>query len=493
MTEAASKWAEIARAAKPVAFRDGLEWDREADVLVVGFGIAGGAAAIEAARAGAEVLVLERASGGGGASANSEGVIYFGGGTPIQEACGFEDSSEEMTKFLMQGDAIVDEAKVRLYCENSLEHFQWFRDLGVEYKASFYAEKTTHPDGDDCLFYSGNEKAWPFSEAARPAPRGHKGKVDGDAGPYIMQKIIQGVQDAGASVQTDALVQSLVQAEDGSVLGVTVKIDGNLETFRARKGVILAAGGFIMNRDMLARHAPHLLTANYPVGTDGDDGRGILMGAKAGAALRNMSEGFISTPFYPPGSHVKGILVNAQGQRFINEDAYHGRCGDAIIRNQNGAAYLIVDDALYGQTRAFHKLAAVEESIEDLEKALGMPEGTLVETVRFYDHHAAQGEDPLFHKHPDYLRPLSAPPFAALDCRFDKAIFGAFTLGGLETLPSGEVLDDAAEIIPGLFAAGRNTAGLPRSSQSYASGTSLGGSSFFGRQAGKSAAHRQTN
>ena len=86
----------IIRASAPLAASEVARWDREADVIVVGFGIAGGSAAIEAARAGSEVLLLERASEGGGTSAESEGMIYFGGGTPIQRACGFEDSLEEM-------------------------------------------------------------------------------------------------------------------------------------------------------------------------------------------------------------------------------------------------------------------------------------------------------------------------------------------------------------------------------------------------------------
>lgn len=478
--------------ARCIAAESVRRWDHEADVVIVGLGIAGGSAAIEAARAGAEVLVLETASGGGGASALSEGVIYFGGGTPIQKACGFDDSSEEMFKYLMLGSDTPDEEKTRLYCEQSLDFYQWFIDLGVEFKESFYKEKTTHPVTDDCLIYSGNEMAFPFNEHAKPAPRGHKAKKEGNAGGYVMQKIVEGLNKTGAKVLTDTTAQALVQSADGDVIGVVARVDREERHVRARKGVVLAAGGFIMNREMLARHAPHLLRCNYPVGTDADTGSGILMGMAAGAATANMSQGFCSTPFYPPGSHVKGILVNRQGQRFINEDAYHGCSGDAIINKQGGVAYLIVDDEIYGRTVAFHKLAAVEESFQDLERELGMPEGVFVETANYYNRHAERGEDPLFHKHPNYLRPLSSPPYAALDCRVDKAIYAAFTLGGLETRASGQVLTNVGDPIPGLYAAGRTTAGLPRTGWGYSSGTSLGGASFFGRRAGKSAALRRS-
>jgi len=483
---------ELERNATRIASEGVGRWDYEADVVIVGLGIAGASAAIEAARAGAEVLVLERASGGGGASALSEGVLYFGGGTPIQRACGFDDSAEEMFKYLMLGSDTPDEEKTRLYCEQSLDFYHWFVDLGLEFKESFFKEKTTHPMTDDCLIYSGNEMAFPFSEHAEPAPRGHKPRKEGSAGGYVMQKLLAGVDEAGARVITDATAQALAQTTEGDVIGIRARVNGEERHVRARNGVILTTGGFIMNREMLRRHAPQLLRCNYPVGDDGDTGSGILMGTSVGAATGNMSQGFCSTPFYPPGNHVKGILVNAQGQRFINEDAYHGRCGDAIINKQGGVAYLIVDDELYGQTLAFHKLAAVEVTFQDLERELGLPEGVFVETVNYYNRQAEKGEDPLFHKHPDYLRPLGSPPYAALDCRVDKAIFGAFTLGGLETRASGEVLTNAGDPIPGLYAAGRTTVGLPRTGWGYSSGTSLGGAGFFGRQAGRSAALRRS-
>ena len=100
-------------------------------MLVVGFGCAGAAAAIEARAAGADVAVLERASGGGGTSAMSGGVLYLGGGTSLQKACGFEDSAEDMFRYLMAscGDA-PDEEKMRRYCEGSVAHFEWVKAQG---------------------------------------------------------------------------------------------------------------------------------------------------------------------------------------------------------------------------------------------------------------------------------------------------------------------------------------------------------------------------
>jgi succinate dehydrogenase/fumarate reductase flavoprotein subunit len=474
---------------RPLPARELSRWDRGHDVVVVGHGAAGGAAAIEAARAGADTLVLERMSRGGGATALSTGLTYFGGGTPIQKACGFDDSPEAMQAYVaLAAGSQADPERVRLYCEGSLEHFEWFRSLGVEYKESFYADKVTHPLTDDCLLYTGNELAYPFADQAPPAPRGHKPAREGEAGGYLMECVIRATHEAGAAVLNDCRAERLVQDESGRVTGLIARVEGREVAIRAKRGVVLAAGGFVMNREMLARHAPALLRCNYPLGTPGDDGSGIRMGSGAGGEAINMSEGLVLNSYYPPSSHLKGVLVNAQGQRFVNEDAYIGRTGDAILTKADGRAYLVVDDELYGPTQAFHKLAAVAESFEELEKELCLPTGRLVDTLEHYNRCAARGEDPLFHKAREYLRPLSAPPYAALDCSTDNSVFAVLTLGGLAARATGEVLSADGGEIPGLYAAGRNVAGLCREGRSYASGLSIGDASFFGRLAGRRAA-----
>jgi len=300
--------------------------------------------------------------------------------------------------------------------------------------------------------------------------------------------VLRGTAESGARVVNECRALRLVQAADGRVVGVVARRERERIAVKARRALVLATGGFIMNREMVAKHAPHLLQCNYRVGTPGDDGSGIRMGMGAGGDAINMGEGLVLNAYYPPSSHLKGVLVDRNGQRFVNEDAYLGRTSDAILRKADGRAFLVVDDELYGQTQAFHKLAAVEESFEALEKALAIPAGALVRTLEVYNESAARGEDPLFHKAPRYLRPLSAPPFAALDCSTSNSIFGVFTLGGLSVRATGEVLGPDGDPVPGLYAAGRCTAGLPREGRSYASGLSIGDASFFGRLAGRRAA-----
>jgi succinate dehydrogenase/fumarate reductase flavoprotein subunit len=473
----------------PRRLRDVRAFQAEADVVVVGQGAAGAAAALEAACAGVRTLVLERAGRGGGAAALSTGLVYLGGGTAVQRACGFADSVAEMQAYVrLAAGAGADPERVRLYCEGSVGHFEWLRSLGVEFKASFVADRVTHPLTDDGLFVSGNEEAHPFAERVRPVPRGHKPARPGEAGGYLMEALLRGGEGAGARCLPDCRAERLVQDPDGRVVGVVARRAGEEIAVGARRAVLLATGGFVMNRPLLEAWAPGLRHVNLPTGTPGDDGSGIRMGVGAGAALENLAEGCLLTAFYPPSAHLKGILVDAQGARFVNEDAYLARTSDAIAACAGARAFLVVDHELYGRTPGRHPLAAVEASVAELERALGMPEASLSRTVERYNAAARRGEDPEQHKARAWLRPLAAPPFAALDLSPAASLWGGFTLGGLRTRAGGEVLRADGSPVPGLFAAGRCTAGLCREGRAYASGLSIGEATFFGRLAGRGAA-----
>lgn len=470
-------------------------FDFETDVAVVGFGAAGSCAAIEAAAAGAQVMLFEVSSGSGGAAALAGGELYIGGsgGSLQQRTAGFEDRTEDFYRYLlMAGGPNADEAKVRLYADNAVGHLDWLSAQGVPFKNSYVAERVMEPLTDDCLVWTGSEEAWPFAQGARPAPRGHTVQQEGwGAGKLLMDTLAKRVNAMGVDVRFDARALALIADENLHVHGVVVRIENQPRFVRARNGVILCTGGFIMNREMVKRHAPLLLRAVHPIGTV-DDGTGVRLGMSVGGAAINMSEGFATVPWYPPGSLVKGIFVNERGQRFINEDCYHGRVSQFILDQLGDRVWLLQDHETYAPG-LLHESSRVEigaagDTWEEVERELKLPESTLSATVAVYNRHAARGEDPLFHKARKWLKPLDKPPFVALDCRVDHAQYTAFTLGGLDTLPTGEVLTEARDVIPGLYAAGRTACGLPRWGKGYSSGMSIGDSTFFGRQAGRQAA-----
>ncbi len=470
----------------------------EVDVLVVGFGCAGAAAAQEAAKAGASVLVLERASGPGGSSAQSGGELYLGGGTSVQQACGFSDDADNMYAYLVKAlGPYADEEKIRLYCDGSVEHFEWFKNQGLEFKESFYDAPTWMPFSDDGLMWLG-ENAWPYNEIARAVPRGHRTTTPGFGGHTIMQALVATCDALGVQRVEDSRATALVMDGD-AVVGVVARKYGEEVAYRARKAVVLATGGFVDNERMLADHAPVLL--GHGKVSDGlDDGSGIEMGQAIGAAVRRMS--VVEAAYTAvPAVVCRGMLVNARGQRFINEDVYAGLFSHAALE-QEGPCWAIVDGEGFEQIAEADLMGIrvhhAAETIEELESELGLEAGTLAHTVTRYNEAAiATGTDPDFHKDAKWVRALEGP-FLAIDPRrgffegsraeVSPTGFSGFTLGGLATTVDGEVKGVDGALVPGLYAVGRVASGMH--GHGYISGTSLGDGTFFGRRAGRAAAGR---
>ncbi len=473
------------------------QWDLETDVAVVGFGGAGGCAAIEAADAGSEVIIFELASAGGGSTAMSSAEIYMGGsgGTRVQRACGFEDDTEDMITYMtMAAGPQADEEKIRNYCEHSREHFDWLVDIGVPFKDSFHQERAIMCLTDDGLLYTGSEKAYPYAQQAKPCPRGHNLYVEGDnGGPLFMKIVTENVDKREAiRVEYETRALTLIQNDADEVVGLVIRQNQRELNVKARQGVVLCAGGFVMNEEMLQKYAPMLAAGTEPIGNPGDTGSGIQMGMAVGGAAINMHEGFISLPYYPPASMTSGILINDKGQRFINEDVYHGRLGAFALRQPSERLYFIVTVEQYGDYERVSYLGAqvagTGESIEELEEELGLRKGCLLQTISLYNEDCRNGEDTLYHKASEWLVPLE-PPLVALDVTPGRGAFVPyFTLGGLDTLPTGEVVNGERQVVPGLYAAGRTACGVVRRAEGYSSGMSVGDATFSGRMAGKQVA-----
>ena len=161
-----------------------------ADVVVVGMGIAGACAAIEAAEAGSTVIALEGASGPGGSSAQSGGEVYLGGGTATQQALGIADSVEDMRRFLTAAlGPNADEAKIEAYCNGAVEHHDWLVEHGAVFNHKLWDTPTWMPGDDSGLMWMG-ERAEPFASLATPAARGHRPPAPEFAGKVLVDSLV---------------------------------------------------------------------------------------------------------------------------------------------------------------------------------------------------------------------------------------------------------------------------------------------------------------
>jgi len=485
-----------------VSAKDVTAWSDDVDVVVIGFGIAGGCAAVSAAAAGARVLVLERAAAAGGTTSLAGGHFYLGGGTAVQQATGQDDSVEEMYKYLVEVSREPELDKIRAYCDGSVEHFNWLEDLGFQFERSYYPGKVVVPPGTEGLSYTGNEKVWPFCERAKPAPRGHSVPVPGELGgvSMVVDLLLKRADALGVQIRYETQVTNLVTDDDGAVVGVAWKHFTETGALKANS-VIIAAGGFAMNPEMVAEHTPalgqerrtkhHGLVAPYILGNPNDDGLGIRMGVSAGGATKNMDELFITAAAYPPEVLLTGVIVNKEGKRFVTEDSYHSRTSAFVLEQPDQTAYLIVDEAHTEMpTMPLIRFLDGYETIAEMEAALGIPAGNLAATLDRYNKHAAAGEDPDFHKQPEFLAPQDNGPWAVFDLSLGRAMYSGFTIGGLAVTVDGEVQRADGTVVPGLYAAGACASNLAQDGKGYASGTQLGEGSFFGRRAGAHAAAR---
>lgn len=519
------------------------------DVIVVGFGDAGAAAAIEAADNGARVLVLER-SYGGGASALSGGVVYAGGGTATQREAGVEDSPENLYEYLKLevGDA-VDDATLRRFCEESPGMIPWLEMQGASFSGTLAPYKTSYPTDEHYLYYSGNEKAWPYKEHATPAPRGHRTLAKGlSSGKVLWQHLHDSAIRKGVTFVPLARVEQLIVEADevvgvryralpqehpsaakhrkltkrtgkignwapDLVKGPTAKIERLWEegavTAEARAhAVILAAGGFIYNQEWVAEHAPEF-TRISPLGTPTDDGGGIQLGIDAGGIVDKMGQITAWRFLSPPSALIEGITVGLDGRRIKNEDLYGATHGDALMREFGGRGWAVFDKAIWrkakgqfwSQTQIFQKLQVMylftighkkARTLEALAAKIGVNSTGLRKTVDAYNAGIAGGVSEPGHKALEVAMPVQQGPFYAFDISVDASPFfpiPGLTLGGLVVNgQTGGVKRADGGVIPGLYAAGRNAVGV--CSNSYISGLSLADCVFSGRRAGADAAAR---
>jgi len=307
----------------------------------------------------------------------------------------------------------------------------------------------------------------------------------------VMDLLRDRVEEAGVEVRYETGATRLVTDESAAVVGLAWRSFGDTGVVRAAATVI-AAGGFVMNPEMVAHYTPALGAKLITLGSTYDDGLGIRLGMSAGADLKHMDEPFITAPFYPPSVLITGLIVNSRGMRFVAEDSYHARTSQFVMEQSGSAAYLIVDSAhLEPPEMPLVPLLDGYETVTEMAAGLGLPAGSLEKTLARYNHHAALGQDPDFRKSADWLAPQDQGPWAVFDLGLGRALYAGFTLGGLRTTVDAQVQRPGGPVIPGLYAAGACASNIAQDGKGYGSGTQLGEGSFFGRRAGRHAAQRR--
>jgi fumarate reductase flavoprotein subunit len=451
--------------------------DMAADIVVVGGGLAGFAAAIEAAEAGAQVLLLEKLDAPGGSSAMCGGCLAFAG-TDLQRAAGIDDSSERLFQDLRDvGGLENDESLVRAYTDNQLDTYEWMKARGVTFTPVIE------------------------TSSGQSVPRVHNlDPAD------MMRALVAHARSTGAvKVITGARATRLLHdtAED-QVRGVRATQDGEEVTHSAR-AVILASGGFTRDPDLVHRFAPQYDNAVF-LGGEGNVGDGLRMAWKLGADVRDMVYIKGTYGMHPVDTTVhhsclavyKGaIAVNQAAERFVDESLSYKLLGDACMRQEYGTTYQILDRGILesGDNRVRildferrHELGQFVEAdtLEELARRIELDPAALARTVAEYNagvdarHDAKFGRKHLVHTHGE-LRRIERGPFYAYPST--AAMFGTYC--GLRVDDRMRVLDVYGEPIKGLLAAGEVVGGFHGAA--YMTGSALGKAAIFGRIAARTA------
>lgn len=412
------------------------------DIVIIGAGGAGLAAAIEGVQNGAKVIVLEKMGVAGGNTTSATGGLNAAE-TKIQKQLGIEDTKEQFYADTMKGGYNKnDPALVRKMVDKAAETVDWLMSFGV--------------DLSDVGKMAGSTNK-----------RTHRPQGGAAVGAHMVSVMEAEALKIGVDLRKNSKVIDIIK-EENKPAGVVVETNGQRYTIAA-KAVIIATGGFGANPDMVVKYKPELEgfgTTNHK-GATGDAFAWI---EKFGGALTQMDE--IQThPTVVPGNGlmiteaVRGngaIMVNREGNRFCSEMATRDVMSKAILNQTGKTAYLVFDMGVRKSLKAIEGyvkqgLLTEGETPEALAQKLGIPAESFASTIASYNQIQASGNDAEFgRKASEMPRPLTEGPYYAVEV--GPAIH--HTMGGIKITPNAEVLDTNGNVIPGLYAAGEVTGGV---------------------------------
>ena len=487
----------------------------DADVVVVGAGGAGMTAAITAAAEGKSVVILESQSMVGGNSVRATGgmnagkTVYqdeneFGESAGVEKTLktaaekyadnetitalaktvseqwaayqanptGYFDSVELMElDTMIGGKGINDPELVETLCANSADAIDWLDEHGI----------TLH-----------NVSSFGGASVKRiHRPVNAEGKTV-SVGSYMIPLLQENCEKAGVKMMLDTTATEILTDANGAAVGVKATgASGETVTVNA-KAVVLASGGFGANLDMVVKYKPELkgfMTTNAP----GIQGQGIEMAQAIGAATVDMDQIQIhptveanTAALITEGLRGDGaILINEEGQRFIDEVGTRDVVSAAEIAQTGSYSWLVVDQAMADASSVIQGYikkgyTVTGATYEELGKAMGVDAAAFAETMEKWNGCVEAKNDPDFGR-TSFANPLNTAPYYAV-----KVTAGVHhTMGGLKINANTEVLNEKGEVIPGLFAAGEVTGGVHGANR--LGGNAVADFTVFGRIAGAAA------
>lgn len=445
------------------------KWDAEYDVIIVGSGGAGSSAALTAVQEGLKVVLLEKLPITGGSSTICNGGTSWAG-TDMQKTMGYKDSSELFIKDMMTvGGGINDLQLVETYVNNGLPTYYWLKENGVIFNTI-------------------------STGAGMSVPRQHL------VTPSLMLKTLNDAAKAkGAVFMTQTAAENLLTDENNKVIGLRANSRGKTINILAKKGVILACGGFARSKEMLKRFAPGVLNAQVVSG-QGNTGDGLKMAWSLGADLIDLP--YIKATFgFTPGTAILSsfvfysgaIIVNKDGKRFTDESQSYKIIGDNALKERDGIGYQVFDSTIYDEAAkdALNNLDKMAEkggmvkadSIDELAKLINVNADNLKATIKAYNNGIDNKNDQfgrtgLTAGSGSLIKLTKAPYYA-----FPSTAVLLSTYCGAKINSNAQVVDVFGNVIKGLYAAGEVTGGVH--GKAYLSGTSLGKGLVFGRIAAK--------
>lgn len=441
--------------------------DKAYDVVVVGSGGAGLAAAIQAHDLGASVVVVEKMPVIGG-NTNKASAGMNAAETKFQKLKGIVDSKDLFYKETLTGGKNKNNPELlRYFVENAPDAIDWLDNNGIELSGI-------------------------TTTGGMSIDRTHRPASGAAVGGFLISGLQKNINRRGIEVMLDTNVTEIL-TENHKVVGVKVsEEDGSVQTIKA-KAVIIATGGFSANREMVEKYRPDLkgfVTTNHK----GATGSGIMILEKLGAGTVDMKEIQIhptveQTTSYLISESIRGggaILVSQKGQRFVNELDTRDKVSAEIIKLPEHYAYILFDQQVRNENKAVeeyvsHDLVVQADTIKDLADKLSIDSNTLSQTVERYNQFAETKRDEDFGRTTGMRHPINKGPFYAI-----KIAPGVHhTMGGVTINTDTQVLDTDKHVIQGVFAAGEVVGGVHGANR--IGGNAVADIIIFGMQAGRKA------